>query len=160
VVYGYRAPNGALTLYGAGEPTGNVATTPSIMVGTQLEAMALPTAGTVTGSWSVSYVEAGGATQAIIDEPMFNDYKIVAVDGSTATRQRVIDGRTETLRYNSPLSGLRSRDAGTFMGNSFPQIYQLPLAGMGATVSVNMQPFNRFGDSIQKFQYSISVLKP
>jgi hypothetical protein len=60
------------------------------------------------------------------------------------------------LHFNQPIAGVRTRDAGTFNGGNFAQVVQVPLTGLGVTISINAQPFGA-GNT---FIHNIAVVKP
>jgi hypothetical protein len=155
-VYGYRAPNGAFAAFGSTNPTGTTSVPPNLIVASRLASLAVPAVGTVTKSWDTSIsVSSAGTTGA---DPAPTSYTIQTADtaNSTATRRRDSDGRIETLHYNQPITGVRTRDAGTFGTGAFAEIFQIPLTGMGVTLSVNAQPA-QVGVG---YLYDIAVVKP
>lgn len=131
-VYGYRTPDGTLTLFGTQNPAG-VNTDPTVMQTTmllsQLNTLSMPAVGKVSNYWDVGLSQNAGVRTVSISP---NSTTITAVDGDLATRTRASDGRVDTVRYNQPVAGLRYRAAGTGFGAA----YQLPIRGTGFTVVI------------------------
>lgn len=156
-VYGYRAPNGAFALFGGAVPSGNVAVASSSYVATKLATLSLPAVNTTVTSWDAGL---NISPSSIISEtdPSAITYTTTSVDATagTTTRRNDDTGRVELLHFNQPLAGVRTRDGGTFNGSSFAQLVQIPLTGLGATISINAQPWGP-GAS---FIHDIAVVKP
>lgn len=136
-LWGYRAANGALTLFGTTDASGSTdaSVVHASLVGSQLQALAVPAVGTQTRSTSMQFYLANGVDTT--PDPLVDSYKVTAADAAagTLTRQRA-DGRVEQLKLNAPVTGVRYREAGA----NFAAIDQVPLTGLGVTVSVNAQP--------------------
>lgn len=146
-VWGYRGPNGALTLFGTNNPAGNDSPTAfrTHFVMTQPGALALPAAGEVTKYWDVEVNFAGALTTTY----RADSTTVTAVDAAagTFTRTRAGDGRVDTLRVNHPVAGLRYRAA----TGGIPATYQLQMPKLGMTATIDDMP-GHF--------YAISVLRP
>jgi hypothetical protein len=117
----------------------------------------LPTVGTTVTSWDGG-ISISSASSVTDTDPAPITYTTTAVDATTATttRSNVDTGRVETIHYNQPLAGVRTRDAGASNGTSFAQLVQIPLTGLGVTMSINALPWGN-GNS---FIHDISVVKP
>lgn len=142
-LYGYRASNGSLTVFGTTNAAGATGSTvqQTSIVATKLNKLDLPAVGAQTKYWdaSISFPIGGGRTVAA---PTAESITVIAVDtvASTTTRRRTSDSREDVVRYNTPLDGLRTRDAGTWNGTDFAGFYQMSLAGLGMSVWVNSNP--------------------
>ena len=115
----------------------------------------LPAVGTVASFRQVLWN--GNGTIAPINEDMTTITASDAVAGTT-TRLLASNGRVDLLTYESPRTGLRYRapNSCTINGaaNNCAEIVQLPLQGMGVTVtmSVGSNPSTAF--------YQVTVVKP
>jgi hypothetical protein len=149
-LYAYRAPNGSYV--GIGNAKSATLDTTDVVVASRLDTLAVPAAGTKTRSWETGLTLAG--TTATVPNQAPTAYTVKTSDAatSTVTRTRDSDGRLETVHYNQPLQGVRTRDAGT----NFAKIIQVPLTGMGVVVSVNADPFG----TNTSFIYNLSVVTP
>jgi hypothetical protein len=155
-LYGYRAPNGAVALFGGAKPTSNVAVLSKSFIATKLAALPVPVVGTTTRSWDAGInIDGNGVITRSALAPI--SYTIRAADAAagTATRQNDVTGRIESLRFNTPLTGVRTRDAGTFNGFAFAGLVQIPLTGMGVTLSINAVPWG----PTSTFIHNIAVVK-
>jgi hypothetical protein len=158
-LWGYRAPNGSLAVFGttnaagANEPT----TEQSIIVGTKLSKLALPAEGSVSKFWDMALSQPGNQSTRVVTSPVKESVTVKTVDTATSvvTRKRESDGREDVVRYNNPIDGVRLRDAGTWNSVPFASVYQMPITGLGITMSVNANP-HPSGNYI----YNISVTRP
>lgn len=156
-LWGYRAPNGSLAVFGttnaagANEPT----TEQSIIVATKLSKLALPALDSVSKFWDMGLTQ-NGSTRTVTS-PAKESVTVKAVDTATnaVTRKRESDGREDVVRYNDPVDGVRLRDAGTWNSVPFASVYQVPIAGLGMTMSVNVNP-----PPSAAYIYNISVTRP
>jgi hypothetical protein len=156
-VYGFRAPNGSLTLFGSNNPGGTdtAGSFRTHFVLTRPQSAVLPAVGAVSNFWDVNqrYVAAmdpttsnGTLTATIAAESI----TVTAVDASaaTVTRTRARDDRVDTFQINKPIDGLRYRAATT----SIPAVYSRDLPGLGMNVAIDGMPNSHF--------YNISVKRP
>jgi hypothetical protein len=92
-----------------------------------------------------------------VTSPVKESVTVKTVDTATSvvTRKRESDGREDVVRYNNPIDGVRLRDAGTWNSVPFASVYQMPITGLGITMSVNANP-HPSGNYI----YNISVTRP
>jgi hypothetical protein len=156
-VYMYRAPNGSFALFGSTNPDGATTTIEqSSLIGAQLSTLALPEVNSVVKYWDVMLSTSAGSVFTAPPTPDANT--VIAVDAATqaVTRKRASDSREDVVRYNQPLAGLRTRDAGTFNGLNFAKVYQFTVPGMGLTLSANGVPAGPTSTYIA----SISVVRP
>jgi len=141
-LYGYRAPNGALNLFATTNPSGanTTETQQSHLVFTKLQALTIPSVGTVSKYWDVQFERSG--TENITSAPNADSTTVNAVEsGNVVIRKRTSDGRLDRVRFNDPLPGLRHREAGQNVdGSPFAEIYQFGLNGGGFNVSINAVP--------------------
>lgn len=156
-LYGYKAPSGALAVFGttnaAGASGTDVAQT-SIFATKVTTTTAVPALNTVTKYWDVGYTRFASTTTALA--PIADSHTVISVDGKTVQRKRASDSREDTVRYDSPVAGMRTRDAGVWNSVPYAKVYQLPLQGMGVTISVNALPVS----SGATFIHNISVIRP
>ncbi len=156
-LWGYRAPNGSLAVFGTTNATGaNEPTTEqSIIVATKLSKLALPALDSVSKFWDMGLTQ-NGSTRTVTS-PAKESVTVKAVDTATnaVTRKRESDGREDVVRYNDPVDGVRLRDAGTWNSVPFASVYQVPIAGLGMTMSVNVNP-----PPTAAYIYNISVTRP
>lgn len=154
-VYGFRAPNGSLTLYGSNNP--NHITDPGSFrthfVLTRPQPATVQAVGTVTKYWDVqqTYVASGtpSTTNGTLGAGVTADSNTVtAATESTVTRTRASDGREDTLEINKPIEGLRYRAPSAAAAG----IYQRFLPGLGISTAMDAAPARHF--------YSVSVVRP
>ena len=161
-LYGYKAPNGAMVVFGTTNAAGvaDSVTQQTSLVATKLATLPLPTVGTETKFWDVSVSQPGNLGTRVVAAPFAETNTVLSVDtaAGTAMRKRVSDGREDTVRFNQPLAGLRVREGGTWNGQPFAEVIQIPL-GIGITLSVNSDP-HRFDGTGAAFIQNISVLRP
>jgi hypothetical protein len=136
-LYGYRAPNGTLTLFGTTNASGSSAANAeqTILVATKLSALPLPVKDTVNKFSEVLLTRSFNGVVSTSGQTA-DANTVIATDtaAGTLTRKRASDGREDTFKNDTPLAGMRYRDFGT---NVTP-VYQIPLTGLGITVSVNI----------------------
>lgn len=157
-LFAYRAPNGSVTLFGTTNPTGatGATVTQTSFVATKLTTASLPAVGTTTKYWDVTATRSpSGASSTFV--PVADSVTIVSADAAAGTvvRKRESDGREDTVQYNKPVAGMRSRAAGTWNGIGFSGVYQLPLPGTGMVVAVNNAP-----SSSSTHLFNLSVVRP
>jgi hypothetical protein len=155
-LYGYKAPNGTLAVFGTTNAAGANGTdvTQTTIVGTKQNLLAVPALNTLSKFWDVGYTRVGVTTT--VDAPMTDSNTVISVDGSTVKRKRESDGREDTVHYNSPVAGMRTRDAGVWNSVGFGKAYQVPMQGLGVVLSVNAVP----ASSGAAFFRHISVIRP
>lgn len=140
-LWGYRAPNGTMTLFGSTNPTGlnDNLTEQTIIVAAKLSSLALPAVDSVTKFWDIGMSQPGNRSTRQVSAPAAETVTVKTVDSATGavTRERASDGRVDTVNYDKPLPGIRTRNAGVWNGVPFAPVYQIPLPGLGMTVSVN-----------------------
>jgi hypothetical protein len=156
--YAYKAPNGAVVLFGSTNAAGvnDVAVEQTSLIASKLTAATVPALNTVTNYWDVSYSRLGSSVTAVA--PVAESHTVINVDSGTSktTRRRLSDGREDVVQFNAPLTGLRTREAGTWNGVPYAKVYQIPLQGLGVTVSVNSVP----ASPTTNFIHNISVVRP
>jgi hypothetical protein len=158
-LYGYKAPNGAFVVFGSTNAAGvnDAAVDQTSIIASKLSALSVPALNTVSRYWDVGYTRFPNGVRTAA-APLADATTVISVDTATSTvkRKRDSDGREDTVHYNSPLTGLRTRDAGVWDGVGYAKVYQVPLQGLGVTVSVNAFP----ADSSSAFIHHISVVRP
>ena len=142
-MYAYRAPNGSLTIFGTTNPQGiSVDNTKeqTSFVAVKLQPSTLPAVGFVTKYQDIGLTRVNSVNSTSFGSP--GQLDVIAVDSANGsfTRLRLSDNRQDTIRINNPLTGLRLRPAGSWNGQSFPEIIQMPLPGLGLVASVNSPP--------------------
>ncbi len=172
-VYGFRSPSGELTLFGTNNPGGSLA--PEVLktsfVLTRPQAPKPPAVGTITKYWDVVQNVAVTSTGAIaLDSnnqivfstgvPARNQTVVTAATENTLTRKLTStgsdNGRTDTLTFDSPIQGMRSRPQGadTTVTPNIPYSAVFIRALPGAGISVALD--NR----VQSHFMSYSVARP
>lgn len=137
-MYGYRAPNGTLTLFGS--QMGGTYDDPNALltsiVAAKLDTLPLPAAGSVQKYWDVQFTSNDNVMSSTV--PRADAVTVDSVDAGTGTvmRHRSSDGRQDTLKYNQPLTGTRYR----LQGTTFASAIQIPLPGLGMVISANALP--------------------
>jgi hypothetical protein len=156
-VYGYRAPNGSLTVFGTTNAAGTNTneTEQSVIVASKLGKLKLPAVGDVVKYWDLSLTQ-NGSNRTVLS-PAQDATTVQTVDAGTGvvTRKRTSDGREDLVRYNHPIDGVRARDAGTWNSVPFAPVLQMPLTGVGITLSVNTVPY-----PTGAYIYNLSVSRP
>ena len=160
-VYGFRAPGGALTLFGTNNAAGSLdaEVLKTSFVLTRPQTATASPVGTVSKFWdvlqSVSINTSTGA--AILDSrsqpiytaeaPRRNSNAVTSVTETSVTRKLTSsgddNGRVDTLTLNDPIPGLRSRPSGidTSTGSSIPYsaVIIRSLPGIGMSVALDMR---------------------
>ena len=158
-VWGYRAPNGTLTLFGTTNEAGSTAGTDeqTTLVLSKFSTQPLPAVGNVTNYWDVALVrQAGAGVGQNITSVVADTTTVLSVDAaaSTVVSRRGSDSREASVKYNVPLPGLRHRPAQTFNGSPVSEVYQFPIQGAGIVLSVNTVP------AASTHIYNVSVVRP
>lgn len=133
-LWAYRAPNGSTAVFGTTNAAGSgSAPQQTSIVAAKLQKLALPAVGSATNYWDVMIDGLG--TSVATHGPDAQTTTVQTVDSATGTvtRERASDGRVDTVHYNQPLDGVRTRDAGT----SFAAAFMMTVPGMGLNVSVD-----------------------
>lgn len=154
-LYGFRAPNGTLTVFGTTNATGanTTDTEQTSIVGTRLQKLAAPAVGDTAKYWDLLFNRSGGVNNNAM--PSADSYTVKSIDsGGGVTRKRASDGREDTVKYNYPMEGLRYRFAGNWNGQPYASVIQFPVPGLGA-ISINSMP-----SSPDLHIYAVSVTRP
>jgi hypothetical protein len=157
--WGYRAPNGTLTVFGTTNEAGSTAGTDeqTTLVLSKFSTQPLLAVGTVTKYWDVALVrQVGAGVGQNITSVVADTSTVLSVDAAagTVTSKRTSDGREATVKYNVPLPGLRHRPLQTFNGSSVSEVYQFPIPGAGLLLSINAVP------AASTHVYNVSVFRP
>ncbi|MEJ8836310.1 hypothetical protein [Ramlibacter sp. AN1133] len=157
-LYAYRAPNGSFALFGTTDANGGTPTTDpaSTLIAGKLSTLPLPAVGTEVKFWDVQLAITGTTRTTTAPSPDSNTVLTVDAATQTVTRKRSSDGREDVVHYNDPLAGVRTRDAGSFNNQPFAAVHQIPLPGMGLTLSVNSVP----ASATSTYIVNISVNRP
>jgi len=157
-VYGFRAPSGELTLFGTNNPTGSLE--PEVLktnfVLTRAQAPKPAAVGSISKYWDVVQsvtVNSSGATVLDSDgqiifsasAPARNQTVVTATTETSVTRKLTSsgsdNGRVDTLTFDSPIQGMRSRPQGvdTSTGTSIPYsaVFIRALPGAGISVALD-----------------------
>ena len=160
-MYAYRAPSGAVNVFGTTNPAGlrnasGVEVEETHFILTKHQTLAVPAVDTVSKYFDAQlWRELGPNTQNVTSAPVADSNKVTGVNGNTVTRERASDGRIDTVHYNDPMAGVRHRDAGTNPdGTPFAEVLQVTVPGAGLTVSINAQPASA---GSQRYIYAPSV---
>lgn len=153
-VYGFRTASQTLVLYGTSNAAGAPAASETMrtqFVATRPRPLSIPAVGEVSKYWDVNLTIASGTPNVTLTP---NAITIIESDPSISVVRRVrsSDGRADRMRYNSPVEGVRLREAGLLDGAAFASALQLPLP-IGVTLSIN-------GDMTGDHFYVISVVRP
>ncbi len=157
---GKSTPGGRLFAYRSG--TGdlfavNFWTDGSFGIATRQRTLAAPTVGSVTNSWNLQIsnalvaadISSGTTTIVSVADAKAASTSYLRTNQTTG----LADLHSETLTNNMPYSGFRQRAAGkdtsVTPNQSFSRLDQLPLQGMGITISLN-ETNKRFQVSVQK----------
>ncbi len=162
-LFGYRAPNGTLTLFGTTNPDGlkNDETTQveeTVIVAAKLAPLTLPAVSSDANKyWETQLTRINSVNSTSFD---MDANTVTAVDSAAGTysRVRTSDGRPDTLKINNPVTGLRHRDATTWNKPNAGTVNisatnQMPLPGLSMTITVNHNP-------VGTHFYTISVARP
>ena len=144
-IYGYRAPDGSLTLFGYNHTSDGLR---SSFVLTRPQSLQAQSVGEVARYWSA--VQRFDPARESLPEPqdaLFTTFAPGSLTVTAATADSVTrtfaDGSTDTWLLNQPIPGLRKR--------ATPLTYQRVLPGLGITVGIS-------GGSAHT--YSVSVGRP
>ncbi len=140
-LYAYRAPSGALNVFGTTNASGSdSAVEQTNLVGVKIEPYTLPEVGSTT-KYSETLLQFDWARTRSTTGVTANQVTITGVDAAakTMTRSRLGDGRIDTWHLNAPIAGLNTRDAGTVNGTTFSAAYQMNLPGLGITLVTNAE---------------------
>lgn len=145
VFYGYRAPNGALTVFGSSNPSGATGDVDqSHFILTKRATLPLREVGSVSKAWDVDLVRR--ASGRVTFEPTARVVTVTAVDAAAGavTRKRESDCRVDTMYFNKPIAGIAQRDGGSWVDcnggtQAFSAVYVVPLKGLGVSVAVSQQ---------------------
>lgn len=157
VLYGYRAPDGFLALFGSSNPSGASAVPRrSHFVAAHLEPGVLPPVGFVRKDWDVAlFSNAGGANVTLGSTT--RTFIAVDADTRTITRRRESDGLVDQVQQGTPLPVLSTRLGFTNTnGSTSPPVVTFPMSrvlGLNATVS-------RAEEAALRHLYVITVVKP
>lgn len=155
-VFAFKSARGVVSLLvvevnAQGEPRGFTAAA-------RPRALALPTVGAVTRSWSMEVNQSGTLT---LSEP---EYEVKSVDATakTYTRARKSDGREDSFASNQPRDGLAYRAAATTtVGTrtvSLSDVTAMPLPGTGVSFSTGARPAS--GNVAAFSFFNVSIRKP
>lgn len=171
-VYGFRAPNGALTLFGTNNPSGSLAAEvlKSSFVLTRPNTISPAPVGTESKFWDVTQnvvldsgnntVLNGGAPSIATNAVARNSTVITASTETSITRKLTSsgsdNGRVDTLTLNNPIPGMRSRPQGVdnSTGSSIPYAATISRGFQGTGISVALD--NR----VDRHFMSYSVTRP
>ncbi len=140
-LYAYRAPSGALNVFGTTNASGSdSAAEQTNLVGVKIEPYTLPEVGSTT-RYSETLVLFDWLGTRSTTGVTASEVTITSVDAAanTMTRSRLSDGRIDTWHLNAPIAGLNTRDAGTVNGTRFSAAYQMKLPGLGITLVTNAE---------------------
>lgn len=144
--YGYRGPNGLLSLFGTSNPSGDSSPTAfrTHFLLTQPEVLVLPALGEVTKYWDIEVA----FTTGLAGSSRTDSNTVTAVDSAagTFTRQRTSDGRVDTWRVNYPVDGLRFRAA----SSSSSSVYQLQMPSLGMAAVIDNTPGHFYSISLRR----------
>lgn len=164
LVYGFRAPNGSLTLFGSNNP--NHVTAPGSFrthfVMTRPQVASLPQVDSTSKVWNVLQRYFPASTPATANGPLTAELStdtitVTAVDAAagSATRSHA-DASVDTVVINKPIDGLRFRAQTA----AHAPIYLRALPGLGITASVDALPTQRGDGSYTPHLYILSVARP
>ncbi len=161
-VYGYKAPGGSITLFGTTNAAGTNANdiTQTHIVAVRPRTLALPVASSESKYWDLSLTQRGpNQSSRTVTAPAAGVTRIDAVDAATqaVTRSRPDSDRIDVVTYNKYKDGWRVREAGSNDASSWPQLMQLPLPGVGLSISIN---YVEFEPNVSPHIYSVSVTRP
>jgi hypothetical protein len=140
-MWGYKGPNGVLSIFGTNNPEGNdtAGTLRTSFVMVKPLPNPLQAVGTVSKFWDVSV---GYVNGALVGDPLASDtvtYTAVDEAAGTVTRTRASDGRVDTLRNNYPVEGLRHRAA----TSNIPGVYGVQVPDLGLALAFDDMPAPR-----------------
>ena len=141
-LFGYRAPDGQLTVFGTTNPTGSREdlVEQTSIVASRPRTLGLPAVDSSTRYWDLNQSRLNGINSTTPIEA--NSTKVLAVDATNAsfTRERLSDERQDTVLVNRPVDGFRFRPPGTWNGQSFGGTVQFTVPSLGINASINGAP--------------------
>jgi hypothetical protein len=151
-VYGYRAPNGALTLFGSNNP--NHVTEPGSFrthfVLTRPQVARTQTVGSVVRYWEFQQLYVANADTALngtlSTSGTADQLSVTAASETSVTRTRASDSRVDTLALNRPITGLRFRAPVPGLASVF--VRQLP--GLDIGVAIDNAPAHFYVITVQQ----------
>jgi hypothetical protein len=157
-LYGFRAPDGALTVFGTTNAAGVAGpyVEQTVLIGAKIVKESLPVQGAGLKFWDLTLSALGSSITPL--SPVADAYTFVSVDATTGDvlRKRASDGREDVVRFNAPLPGVRTREAGSFDGTSFRGMYGVQLPGTGLNVAWNKVPAGPTSPLV----FSLTVQRP
>lgn len=146
-VYGFRAPNGSLTLFGTSNPSGSDSSgiLKTHIVLSRPQATPRQSVGTVVKYWDLNQGYDGSTLTATL-EP--HQLTVTEASETSVTRTRAADGRVDTFQLDKPVVGLRERTATSTVSG----VYNKFFPGLGIAFAVDSMPNAHFA--------SISVNRP
>lgn len=172
-VYGFRAPNGALTLFGTNNPSGSLApeVLKSSFVLTRPQTLSAPAVGTESKFWDITQnvtldssnntvLNLGGDPAMTTGAIARNSTIITATTETSITRKLTSsgsdNGRVDTLTLNNPIPGMRSRPQGVdnSTGTSIPYSAVITRGVPGTGINIALD--NR----VDRHFMSYSVTRP
>ncbi|RYF13818.1 MAG: hypothetical protein EOO30_20190 [Comamonadaceae bacterium] len=128
--YGFRAPNGEITLFGTNNPSNSWALGDykTHWVMTKAPKAAVPDVGHVQKFWQLRVSAFNGSD--LVTAPLVSDSSTITASDAAAgtfTRQQASNGQVDSWQVNHPVDGMRHR-AGA---GSVSEMHQLLLPGLG-----------------------------
>lgn len=141
VVYGFRAPNGSLVLFGSNNP--NHVTAPgsfrTSFVMTRPQTVQTQAVGTKSKYWELVQTYANPATPNTTNGTLSTTYaadELTVTDATATTVTRTRGSIVDTLTLNSPIEGMRSR----VQSGSITAINSRMIPGTGLSVAIDAMP--------------------
>ena len=159
-VYGFRAPNGSLTLFGTNNPGGNTSSgvLKTSFVLTKPQTVTAPAVGSTSTFWDIVQffsTTASSPTAPVLNSGALgrNSTTITAATETSMTRKLTSsgsdNGRIDTLQLNQPIPGMRFRAAGTDpSGIGYSTVYIRNLPGLGISMALDGMPSRHFASYI------------
>jgi hypothetical protein len=155
-VFGFRAPNGSLTLFGTSNPLGNTAAnflkTSFVLTRPQTDVGAA--VGSVSKYWDITqnFVPPTSTTPYELNTDFAtNEVTVTEASATAQTRKRTSDGRIDTYQLNKPIEGMRFRAQGTSnLGQPLSAVYQRFLPGTGMSVYIDGMPGHFAGIAVSR----------
>ncbi|KQT10382.1 hypothetical protein ASG30_11105 [Ramlibacter sp. Leaf400] len=157
LVYGFRGPNGALTLFGTYNPTGNTASgfLKTNFVLTRPQRNDTQAVGSISKFWDIAQLyqptsTSGGQPVLFAGAPARNSITVTASTETSVTRQLTSsgtdNGRIDTVQLNNPIPGLRSRAEGpsNLSGQTISAVYIRNLPGTNMSVAIDAMATRHF----------------
>lgn len=128
--YGFRAPNGEITLFGTNNPSNSwdLGDYKTHWVMTRAPKAEVPAVGHVQKFWQLRVASFNGTD--LVTAPLVSDSSTVTASDASAgtfTRKQASNGQVDTWRVNHPVDGMRYRAA----SGSISEMHQLLLPGLG-----------------------------